>query len=64
MTISRCSELLAMLVENPLRMIGRSKARLGWTSFVSNTEIDLLLTQDFGDVRVMYGRMYSVCAKR
>ena len=43
MTISRCSELLAMLVKNPLRMIGRSKARLGWTGFVSNIETDFLL---------------------
>ena len=60
MTISRCSKLLAMLVKNPFRMIGRSKARLGWT----NIDTDLLITQSFVDIRVMDGRMYSVCAKR
>ena len=63
MTISRCSELRAMLVEIPLRMIGRSKARLGWADFLSNIETELLLTQDVVNVRVMDGRMYSVCAK-
>ena len=33
MTISRCSELLAILVKKPLRMIGRSKARLDHIEF-------------------------------
>ena len=63
MTISRCSELLAMLVKNPLRLIGRSKARLGWMGFVSSIETKLLLTQDFVNVRVMDERMNFVCAK-
>ena len=53
-----------MLVKNPLWLIGRSKARLGWMGFVSNIETELLLTQDFVNVRVMDGRMNSVCAKR
>ncbi len=38
MTISRCSELLAILVKKPLWMTGRSKARLGRMNFVYNIE--------------------------
>ena len=44
MTISRCSELLAMLVKKPLRLVGRSKARLERTESVSDIETELLLT--------------------
>ena len=60
MTISRCSELLAMLLKKPLRLIGPSKARLKWTESVSGIETELLPTQNFVDVHVMGGR---TCAK-
>ncbi len=58
MTISRCSELLAMLVKQPLWMIGRSKARLGRMDFKLTIETKLKSTQDSVDVRVMDRRVY------
>ena len=58
MTISRCSDLLAMLVKKPLRLSGLSKARLERTESVSNMETELLLTQDFVDLHVMDGQEY------
>lgn len=58
MTISRCSELLAMLVKKPLWMIGRRKARLGRVSFCKIQKTRLEFTRDSVNVRLMDGRIY------
>lgn len=53
MTISRCSELLAILVEKPLRLIDRNTARLEGMRLTYNLEANFDFAQESVDVCVV-----------
>ena len=63
MMISRCSELLAILVEKPLRVTGRNKARLGRTISANNIEMKFELPQVSVNVCVMNRPMHVLNAE-
>ena len=58
MTISRCSRLLAILIEKPLQVTGRNTARLEGMRLTYNEEANLDFAQESVDVCVMYRPIY------